>query len=148
MDQTDKRILNLLQQNSRISIKKLSEKLFITAPAVSQRLKNLEDEGYIDKFSTQMNLDRINMKVKAFVQLEVSPGQKKDFYPYIEKIPNVLECECITGPYSMLIKVIFEDTKQLDDFINDIHQFGKTNTQIVFSTPVQQRGYRFNVDDK
>lgn len=57
----------------------------------------------------------------------------------IEKAPNVVECNCVTGDYSMLIETLFESTTQLDHFINELQQFGRTKTQIVFSTSVEQR---------
>lgn len=78
--------------------------------------------------------------IKAYVNLKVEPSDKHEFYKYIEKIPNVLECDCVSGEFAMLIKVIFESTELLDSFINELQRFGKTNTQIVFSTPVIVRG--------
>ena len=59
---------------------------------------------------------------------------------FIEKIPNVIECNCVTGTYSMLMKVAFPSTIELETFIGRLQKFGKTQTQIVFSTPVQPRG--------
>jgi Lrp/AsnC family leucine-responsive transcriptional regulator len=51
-----------------------------------------------------------------------------------------MECNCVTGNYSMLIKVCFGSTMDLDAFIGDVQRFGKTSTQIVFSTAVEHRG--------
>ncbi|MGX7200314.1 Lrp/AsnC family transcriptional regulator [Enterococcus nangangensis] len=143
MDQLDKKMLNLLQQDARLSIKKISEALFITAPAVSQRLRHLEEAGIIKNYQAQLHYEACHLPIKAFIQLSLSPQQKPEFYDYIQKIPNVLECDCVTGPYSQLIKVVFPTTHLLDQFINELQQFGGTNTQIVFSTPVAARGYQF-----
>ena len=52
----------------------------------------------------------------------------------------MLECNCVTGDFSMLIKVAFSDTMILDSFIGRLQKFGRTSTQIVFSTPVENRG--------
>ena len=52
----------------------------------------------------------------------------------------MVECCCVTGDYSMLIEVLFGTTQELDQFINHLQQFGRTRTQIVFSTPVEHRG--------
>ncbi|AKP66986.1 Lrp/AsnC family transcriptional regulator [Companilactobacillus ginsenosidimutans] len=141
MNDIDQKILNYLQANGRLSIKKLSEALFITAPAVSQRIKKLEENGYIKSYNANLDLTKIGLNIKAFIQLEVGPDRKPEFYKYIKAIPNVLECDCITGPYSMLLKTVFESTQDLDDLVTELHRFGSTNTQIVFSTPVQDRGY-------
>jgi Lrp/AsnC family leucine-responsive transcriptional regulator len=143
MDVLDKKILNILQEDGRISIKKMSQQFFITAPAVSQRLRNLEESGYIKDYHAQLDFQKVDLQIKAYIQLSLEPQQKSDFYPYIETVPNILECDCITGPFSILLKVMFENTNALDSFITELQRYGRTNTQIVFSTPIPHRGYLF-----
>lgn len=140
MDQMDLKILQILQENSRASLKEIASETYLSSPAISNRISKLEKEGFIDKYMTHVNLKKLGYHIQAFIQLDLSPSQKKDFYPYIETIANVLECNCVTGEFSMLIKVSYPTTTELDDFINDLQQFGKTYTQIVFSTPVPTRG--------
>ena len=70
----------------------------------------------------------------------MSPKQKLEFYPFVETCPNVLECNCVTGKYSMIITVAYHTTVELDAFINELQKFGNTETQIVFSTAVEHRG--------
>ena len=82
--------------------------------------------------------------IPAFINLEVAPVQKPDFYPFIKSCPNVVECNCVTGNYSMLLKVMFPSTMELDTFIGQLQKFGRTSTQIVFSTPVAPRGIDVN----
>lgn len=53
---------------------------------------------------------------------------------------NVIECNCVTGDYSMLLEVLFESTMELDRFIGELQYFGRTKTLIVFSTSVEHRG--------
>ena len=77
--------------------------------------------------------------VKAFINLDMAPQLKPEFYPYIQSCGNVVECNCVTGDYSMLIEVLFGTTQELDTFINHLQQFGRTRTQIVFSTPIALR---------
>jgi Lrp/AsnC family leucine-responsive transcriptional regulator len=78
--------------------------------------------------------------IKAFINLEVSPKDKKNFYPYIKACRNVVECNCVTGDYSMLLEVLFQSTVELDQFIGELQEYGRTNTLIVFSTSVEHRG--------
>ena len=59
---------------------------------------------------------------------------------FLRAHPNVLECDCVTGNYSVLLKVAFPSTMELDEFIGKLQHFGKTSTMIVFSTIVQNRG--------
>lgn len=69
--------------------------------------------------------------------------QKKEFYPFIQSVPNVIECNCVTGDYSMLIEVAYQSTVELDHFTNVLQRFGHTKTLIVFSTSVEHRDIAF-----
>ena len=140
MDTIDRNILTILQQNARTPLKVIAEQVFLSSPAVSARIERLESAGYILGYQAQLSCAAMGYQIKAFISLEVEPSQKPEFYPYIEGCPNVMECNCVTGDYSMFIKVCFHTTQELDQFINQLHRFGRTRTQIVFSTPVEHRG--------
>ena len=90
-------------------------------------------------YNTIIDRQKLGYHITAFINLELSADQKSEFYPFINSCPNVLECNCVTGVYSMLIKVAFPSTQELDTFIGKIQRFGNTSTQIVFSTPVPHR---------
>lgn len=139
IDQTDLQILSLMRLDARVSMKKLAEKTFLSSTAVAARIEKLEKAGYIDGYYTRIKPEAFGLNIKAFISLEVEPIQKKDFYPYIRSCPNVVECSCVTGEFSMLLEVVFASTTQLDHFIGELQRFGKTKTQIVFSTPVEHR---------
>jgi Lrp/AsnC family leucine-responsive transcriptional regulator len=140
MDHIDKQILVMLQQNARYPLKLLAEKVFLSSPAVAARIARLEKEGIIKGYHTEINWMKLGYHITAFINLEVEPIQKSEFYPFIKAYPNVMECNCVTGHYSMLIKVCFQSTMDLDVFIGEVQRFGKTSTQIVFSTAVEHRG--------
>ena len=140
MDNIDRKILTILQSNARTPLKLIAEQVFLSSPAVSARIERLEAAGLITGYQAQLSSAAMGYQIKAFINLEVEPGQKPEFYPYIEACPNVIECDCVTGDYAMLIKVCFHTTQELDQFINQLHRFGRTRTQIVFSTPVEHRG--------
>lgn len=140
MDHIDRRILTILQENARTPLKVIAEQVFLSSPAVSARIERLEQAGFIMGYQAQVSPLAMGYLVKAFVNLDIEPAQKPEFYPYIEACPNVMECCCVTGDYSMLIEVCFRTTQELDQFINQLHHFGRTRTQIVFSTSVEHRG--------
>jgi Lrp/AsnC family leucine-responsive transcriptional regulator len=140
MDQMDKKIVQLLQENGRASLKEIAAETYLSSPAVSARINRLEKDGILGRYIATPDLKKMGYHIQAFIQLDLSPQQKEEFYPFIENCTNVLECNCVTGEFSMLIKVAYPTTTELDDFINDIQRFGKTYTNIVFSTPVPTRG--------
>lgn len=140
IDSIDEKIIALLQENARISIKDIAAQVFLSSPAVTARIERLEKNGVITGFHAQVNAAALGYRIKAFINLDLEPVQKEEFYPFIEDVPNVIECNCVTGEYAMLLEVEFADTKELDSFINELQRFGRTRTQIVFSTAVEHRG--------
>lgn len=142
MDHIDKEILQLLQENARTSLKTIAEKTFLSSPAVSARIEKLEKDGIITGYQAQIDPVKLGYHIIAFINLNVLPEDKPKFYKYADSIPNILECSCVTGEFSMIMKVAFESTMQLDSFIGQLQKYGKTSTQIVFSTHVGPRGVR------
>lgn len=139
LDNIDRKIIEMLQKNARVSVKEIAKEVFLSSPAVSARIEHLEKDGVITGYHAQLNPMMLGYHIKAFINLEVEPARKKEFYPFIQAIPNVMECNCVTGDYSMLVEVAFQSTVELDHFINELQQFGRTKTLIVFSTSVEHR---------
>ncbi len=148
VDETDLLILSLLKDNARVSVKSIAEKTYLSSTAISARIEKLEKNGYIEGYFTKINSQAFGLKIKAFILLQVEPIQKQEFYPYIRACKNVVECNCVTGEYSMLIEVLFASTTELDHFIGELQHFGKTKTQIVFSTPVEHRDVLLSETDE
>ena len=140
MDHIDRKIIDLLQNNARAPLKEIADHVFLSSPAVSARRARRESSGTITGYQAQVDAPKLGYMVKAFINLDMDPQRKPEFYPYIQSCPHVVECNCVTGDYSMLIEVLFGTTQELDQFINHLQQFGRTRTQIVFSTPVEHRG--------
>lgn len=140
LDNIDVEILNILQKNARASLKEIAAKVYISSPAVSTRIENLIKRGYITGFYAALNPELLGFHIKAFINLEVKPEDKSDFYPFIKNNLNVIECNCVTGDYSMLLEVQFKSTIELDAFIGELQKYGRTKTLIVFSTSVDHRG--------
>ena len=139
IDYIDCKILQILQENARTTLKDIASQVFLSSPATSARIDKLEKEGFILGYYTKVNREKMGNHIKAFVNVEVANDKKDAFIEYVTDCPNVLECNCVTGIYSMLIKVSFPSTQELDAFIGKIQRFGNTSTQIVFSTPVAHR---------
>lgn len=139
LDDSDREILRLLMQNARLSLKEIAEKVYLTSPTVSARIHRMEKAGIIQGYQPQINYSALGYTIKAFINLEVDPADKKEFYPFIKSIPNVIECSCVTGDYSMLIEVVYRYSEELDHLINELQKFGHTKTLIAFSTSVHHR---------
>lgn len=140
LDKVDQTILEILQENAKTPLKEIANQVYLSTPAVSARIEKMEKEGIIIGYQAQINPEALGYHIKAFINLEVSPEDKKEFYPYVKACRNVIECNCVTGDYSMILEVLFRSTVELDQFIGELQRFGRTKTLIVFSTSVEHRG--------
>ena len=136
-----------LLENARYPLKYLAQKVFLSSPAVSTRIERMEKAGIITGYHATIDPVALGYHITAFINLTLDPKQKNEFYPYVTDCPNVLECNCVTGTYSIMLKVAFPSTMELDTFIGHLQQFGNTQTQIVFSTAVPPRGVGIETDE-
>lgn len=139
LDSIDKKILELLTENARMPLKDIAKEVFLTAPAVATRINHLIENNYITGFHACLNPELLGYHVKAYIFVALDPKDKASFYPFVENTPGVIQCDCVTGDYSMALQVQFKSTVELDEFIGELQVYGRTNTLIVFSTAVEHR---------
>lgn len=147
LDKIDLQILSILEKNARTPIKTIAGEIFISPPTVAARIEAMEKAGILLGYHAKISESVLGHPVKAFINLEVAPDQKTELYPFLENCPNVIECSHVTGEYSVLIQTIFDCTDNLDKFINQLQIFGRTKTQIVFSTVVEHRGFSLSREE-
>ena len=138
IDEMDVQIMNLLKINTRMPAEALAAELGIEAAELEKRMDNLEKSGYIKGYYTDIDLEKIGYRIKAFIMISVLPEDQRKFYDFIQKEDCILVCSHITGPFSMLLKVVFPSTADLDTFIGQLQEFGRTETQVVFSTVLER----------
>lgn len=120
LDNTDRTILRLLQQDGSMSNPKLAEHLSLSVTPCWRRLKRLEDEGYIRDYQANLDRRKLGYDVLAFVNLSFgSVGDKTPnrFEEMIQSHPEVLACHKITGDADYLLQVVAEDLDAYSDFI-------------------------------
>lgn len=139
MDEIDKTLLELLQQNARIQLKQLSSQVSLSSPAIAARIEKLEQSGVITGYHASINPEKLGYPIMAFIELTMDPEMKGEFIDFIERTKNVTECYHVAGAYSMLIKAVYPTPSQLNAFVGSLQRFGKTQTQIVFSTVIEPR---------
>ena len=138
LDEIDIKILNQLKKNARTPLKELSSEVYLTTPAVSARIEKLEQDGFIKGYHADLDMEKLGYGIKAFILITVEPEDSPKFCEFIKAQKYVLECNHITGPYSMILKVTFPTTTLLDAFLGKLQVFGKTETQVVFSTVLER----------
>ncbi|MBO0454927.1 Lrp/AsnC family transcriptional regulator [Candidatus Enterococcus murrayae] len=134
MDETDRKILNLLKKNARASYSEIAQQVSLTSPAVKERIIKMEDTGIIEKYTINIDYQKMGKSITAFIMFETV--NCKAFREFCSKQPMVLKYYRIAGYYSYLVKVVAEDMELLEAFIDETMRFGTPSTHIVFSSAV------------
>ncbi|WP_178025245.1 Lrp/AsnC ligand binding domain-containing protein [uncultured Paenibacillus sp.] len=139
MDHTDQRILNALKQNGRITASDIGKQVGLSVPAVSERIRKLEEAGVIEAYTVKINRAKTGLKLLAFIFVGIEHTQHVEpFRKAIVACEPVLECHHIAGEYDYLLKVLVEDTVQLEAFLTGtlkkIPGVQKSNTMISLSS--------------
>jgi Lrp/AsnC family leucine-responsive transcriptional regulator len=133
------RILKELEDDARLSITEIGKRVGLSGPAISERIKKMEDEGIITGYTTTVNNDELGLAVNAFITLK-SGLTHIGVIKKIEEIPEILECYSITGNHCIIMKVATSTTKRLEAIIGLLQQFGETNTSVILSAAFEKRG--------
>ena len=133
IDSLNWNILNLLQQNARISNAAIGRKVGISSPAVSERIKKMEDAGLILGYKTLVSPFRAEYQLKAIITLRAFMGKLKPFLTKVKTYDQVINCYRITGNENIVMEVVLKNQKQLEGFIDELIVYGETKTQIVLS---------------
>ena len=133
------KILKILQNDARTTVKAIAKELFISAPTVKSRIDDMTKSGIIKGYYTEIDNSIFENVIKCYIEIEVSPEQKDELYKVLNESRQVLECDRVTGEYSLIAKVIFKNTVEMDKFINKLQHFGRTRTQIIFSSIINSR---------
>ncbi|CAM4310211.1 Lrp/AsnC family transcriptional regulator [Listeria booriae] len=132
MDNTDIKILSILEKNARISMKELAELVMLTPPATKERVTKLEEKGVITGYTANISLAALGRIMTAFILFETHDC--KAFYDFCVKQPDVLECHRLAGQFSYLVKISSVSMEALELFIDDAIKYGKSSTHLIFSS--------------
>lgn len=122
MDKTDKRILNILQQNGRITNSKLAAEIGISPPAMLERVKRLESSGMIRQYAALIDREKAGFGLLAIIIISVSLNQitsLKDVKAKLLALEEMQECYQLTGDVDFLLKVAVRDMPSYTTFINE-----------------------------
>lgn len=139
MDTTDIKILEILQTDGRISMKELGQLVALSPPAVSERVKRLEESGIIQGYAAVVDPKLLGKRVFAIINVQMMVNQHKAFLQLVKNDPAIVECHHLTGEDCMTIKVLLSDTIELEKLLDRIQQLGNTRTTIVLSSPLERK---------
>lgn len=142
LDAIDFQILALLQEHSKMPFAKVGERVGLSAPAVMERIKKLEDSGVITGYPAMLDARKLGHDITAFIGVSIThPKLIRNFEQLINSRAEVLECHHVTGGYTLLLKVKTFNTSTLEELISHIRSIdgvGRTETMVVLSTHTER----------
>ena len=143
LDEIDVRILALLQDHCKMPLAKIGQRVGLSAPAVIERIKKLEEGAVITGYSAMVDARKVGCDITAFIGVLTShPRSIRDVEQQIEDRPEVLECHHVTGGYTLLLKVKTANTTTLEELISHLRSIegvARTETMIVLSTHTERQ---------
>ena len=122
LDRTDRRILDLLQQDARLSNADLAERVNLSSSSCHRRVRLLENSGLIDRYVALLSHEALGLTLTVFIEVALNKKDKKtrdSFMTRIRQWPEVLECHFISGEYDNLLRVVLEDIVAYRIFVLD-----------------------------
>jgi Lrp/AsnC family transcriptional regulator, leucine-responsive regulatory protein len=144
LDRTDLRLLEALQRNARSTYAELGTAVGLKPPAVHDRVKRLEQRGFVRGYAAQVDARRVGYELTAFVSAFCAPDLDYDaFTQAAQAFPEIIEIHSVAGDETFVLKVVTRSTTHLDDFLTRIKRVpgvARTRTTIVLSTPFERGG--------
>src|SRR6478672_2915823 len=147
LDTTDRRIMKLLSEDGRASYQAMADEIGLSRPAIMERVKRLEEAGFIRGYSVQLVRAKVGLPVTAFVAVRYGSSDYVGDEPRMremEKHPGVLECHHVAGDDCYILKVVAPDLEGVQEMLRDLrgpNSQMNTRTTIVLSTLFEEPGF-------
>jgi Lrp/AsnC family leucine-responsive transcriptional regulator len=126
LDEKDKSILRLLQDNAKMTVREIAEKVHLSTTPVHERIKRMEETGVILQYATLVNHSKIRKGLMAICYVSLKEHNKKSgsrFIKTINELPEVIECYIISGEFDFMLRVAVENMDAYYDFhVNKLGQ--------------------------
>jgi Lrp/AsnC family leucine-responsive transcriptional regulator len=140
LDAIGLRILAALQENARMSLSRIGRRVGLSAPAVAERVRKLEQAGIIRGYHARIDPGAIGRSVHAFIRLTTDARHYPAVKTLAADVDQIVACHHISGDASFILQVRVEDISQLEAVVGRLSPLGQTQSAIVLSTPVDKTG--------
>jgi Lrp/AsnC family transcriptional regulator, leucine-responsive regulatory protein len=138
LDRIGRKILAVLQANARTPIRRIGEMVGLSAPAVAERVKKLEETGIIKGYHARIDPAALGRSVSAFVHLTTDARNYPAVTALAADTPQITACHHISGEASFILHIGVDHVSDLEAVVGRLSPFGQTRTAIVLSTPVDK----------
>lgn len=136
LDPADTKVLDALVANARISIAELARLVGLSPPSVAERIKRLEEAGVIEGYTARLNPKALGLPIAAWLRIRPVPGQLGKVMEVLQELPEIDQCDRVTGEDCFLARVHVRSIADLERLIDRIVPYAMTNTAIIQSSPV------------
>ena len=138
IDTIDRHILAVLQENCKLPLTRIGERVGLSAPSVNERIRKLEESGVIRGYTAVLDARKLGKDITAFIGVFIEhPKLVGKFERELDRLEAVQECHHVTGQYTILLKLKADNTSQLEGLIQAIRSIegvARTETSVVLST--------------
>ncbi len=139
IDAIDAQILDALTDDARISVAELARTVGLSSPSVSERVKRLEEAGVIEGYTAKINPKALGLPLAVWLRIRPMPGQLKKVAALLQGLPEIVECDRITGEDCFVARAHVKSIEALEGLIDEVIPYAMTNTSIIQSSPVRRR---------
>ncbi|WP_311032270.1 Lrp/AsnC family transcriptional regulator [Mesorhizobium koreense] len=139
LDRIDAKLLAALVEDARISVAELARRVRLSPPSVSERLRRLEEAGVIEGYTVRVNPAALGLPIAAWLRVRPVPGEMKRVAGILQGLPEIVECDRVTGEDCFIARVHVKSMSHLEEVIDAVIPYAMTNTSIVQSSPVAKR---------
>ncbi len=139
LDKLDQQIIEILATDGRISVKDLAQRVNLSSPSASERIRRLEERGVIRAFTIEIDPQAIGYALQAIVRVKPLPGKLHLVQKLIEQIPEFSECDKVTGDDCFICRLHLRSIAELDKILDRVSESAETSTSIVKAQPVKRR---------
>lgn len=143
LDAVDLKLLTALDIDARLPLAELARRVEMSPQSVGERLKRLEDAGVIAGFVVKLDPKALGLAIGAYIRVRPIAGELPRVADILRSIPEIVECDRITGDDCFIAKVMVRDIAGLEQVIDRLIPHAQTNTSIIQSSPVPRRAPRF-----
>jgi len=142
LDALDWSILEELQENARLSYAEIGRRVGLSAPAVTERVRSLEESGVIAGYGARVRPERMGLPVSAFIRMQLRAGRLEEVVERARSHEAVSECHRVTGDDDLIMRVRASSVNRLEQHLDEFLGYGQLTTSIVLSSSVEERPIR------
>jgi Lrp/AsnC family transcriptional regulator, leucine-responsive regulatory protein len=139
LDALDTAILAALAGDARTPMRELAQKIGLSSPSTTERVRRLEAAGVIEGYTVRVNPGAVGLPLGAYLRIRPMPGELNRVAAILAAIPEVIACDRVTGDDCFIAKAQVPSVTDLETLINGLLPYASTNTCVVVSTLVPQR---------